>query len=128
MRHLRETYVTIRGISALIASSIPAAATGGLELGQKLSYMHSTVVVRDEDGGRGRASVLLRFFYTRKDGLAEVLSAGLLGVRATDDICTWGSALMARSKFIRIGSRRGAYRTRSLVGRGSCQSISASSS
>jgi hypothetical protein len=128
MRHLWETYVTMSGISALIASSIPAAATGGLYLCQKLSCMRSMEAARYEDGRCGRASGSLRFLYTREDGLAEVLSAGLFWVRAADDICAWESASMARSRVNRIGGRRGAYRTRSLVGRGSCQNISATSS
>jgi hypothetical protein len=42
--------------------------------------------VRDEDGGGGRASLLDALLDRREDGLAEMLGACLLGVRAADNV------------------------------------------
>lgn len=84
--------VTIRGTSALMASSIPAAATGGL-LGVRSCAVNGEGVarVRDEDGGRGSAGLLDALLDIGEDGEAEVLLAGLLGVGAADDLCACAS-------------------------------------
>lgn len=80
-----HTYVTIRGISAAMASSILLAATGGLSWSDWSSKQHKRGV-RDEDGGSGGTSLLDSVGYARKDGLAEVFRARLLGVCASYDI------------------------------------------
>jgi hypothetical protein len=80
-----HTYVTIRGISAAMASSILFAATGGLS-SSAWSSKQQKLGVRDENGGRGSSSLFDSVRYARKDGPAEVLRARLLGVRASDDI------------------------------------------
>jgi len=49
------------------------------------------VRIRDEDGGRGSASLLDALLDIGEDGEAEVLLAGLLGVRAADDLCACAS-------------------------------------
>jgi hypothetical protein len=87
-----HTYVTIRGTSALMASSIPAAATGGLFV-VRSSAVHGVGVsrIRNEDGGRGSASLLDALLDIGEDGEAEVLLAGLLGVRSTNDLCACAS-------------------------------------
>lgn len=82
-----HTYVTIRGTSALMASSIPAAATGGLFAVRSCAVNGEGLArIRDEDGGRGSASLLDALLDIGEDGEAEVLLAGLLGVRAADDL------------------------------------------
>jgi hypothetical protein len=87
-----HTYVTIRGTSALMASSIPAAATGGLCVVRSGAVNGSGLArIRDEDGGRGSASFLDALLDIGEDGEAEVLLAGLLGVRAADDLCACAS-------------------------------------
>jgi hypothetical protein len=87
-----HTYVTIRGTSALMASSIPAAATGGLCVVRSGAVNGSGLArIRDEDGGRGSASLLDALLDIGEDGEAEVLLAGLLGVRAADDLCACAS-------------------------------------
>jgi hypothetical protein len=70
-----HTYVTIRPISAAMASSILFAATGGLHHGQSVlgSGACKVVGVRNENGRCGSASLLDSVCYTGKDGLAEVL-------------------------------------------------------
>jgi hypothetical protein len=80
-----HTYVTIRGISAAMASSILFAATGGLSWSGWSSKLQKRGV-RDENGRSGGSSLLDSVRYARKDGLAEVLRARLLGVCASDDI------------------------------------------
>ena len=42
--------------------------------------------LRDEDGGRGRASLPDALLVIGEDGEAEVLLAGLLGVGTTNDV------------------------------------------
>jgi hypothetical protein len=51
--------------------------------------------VRDEDGGRGRASLPDALLDIGEDGEAEVLLAGLLGVGASDDLCACASTSIA---------------------------------
>jgi hypothetical protein len=73
-----STYVTIRGTSAAIASSILFAATGGLHKGQfvctcAVRNVSGGVGVRNENGGCGSPSLLDSICYTGKDGLAEML-------------------------------------------------------
>lgn len=84
-----HTYVTIRGTSALMASSIPAAATGGLFIVRSSAvYMGVEMArIRDEDGGSGSAGLLDALLNIGEDGETEVLLAGLLGVGSTDDLC-----------------------------------------
>lgn len=91
-----HTYVTIRGTSALMASSIPAAATGGLLRCQVICglIVVDMARVRDEDGGCGSASLLDTLLHVGEDGEAEVLLAGLLGVGSTDDLCACASMSM----------------------------------
>jgi hypothetical protein len=51
--------------------------------------------LRDEDGGRGRASLPDALLDIGEDGEAEVLLAGLLGVGASDDLCACASTSIA---------------------------------
>lgn len=46
-----------------------------------------TETSRDENGGRSSAGLLNGLLYVGEDGLAEMLGAGLLGVRSTNDVC-----------------------------------------
>jgi len=71
-----------------MASSILFAATGGLFGGQCIdSACVWPTSIRDENGRCGGSCLLHGVGYARKDGLAEMLRAGLLGVCASDDIC-----------------------------------------
>lgn len=81
--------------------------------------------IRNEDGRRGSSSLLDSIFYRRKDGLAEVLSASLLRVGASDDICAYIFASIELLEDIRVALGGGAYRTRWSAGRGNCQIVSA---
>jgi hypothetical protein len=70
-----HTYVTIRPISAAMASSILFAATGGLHSHQYVLVpgVCEVVGVRNENGRCGSASLLDGVCYTGENGLAEVL-------------------------------------------------------
>lgn len=86
--------------------------------------------VRDEDGGRGRASLPDALLDIGEDGEAEVLLAGLLGVGASDDLCACASTSIAALSLVAArrlccAIRRVAYRTRWPAVRGSCCRISA---
>jgi hypothetical protein len=119
----RATYQTTSGISAVSASSMPLAASGGLDAGQiagQARQARSRGGVRDEDG-RGRcASLLDALLDGREDGLAEMLGACLLGVRAADDV----RACISPSMGAGAGQGGRTYRTRWPGGRGSCPSVS----
>jgi hypothetical protein len=118
------TYVTIRGTSAMMASSILAAATGGLCSDQSGVLLGEDMVgIRDEDG-RGRGSSLLHGLgHAGEHGPAEVLSAGLLGVGAADDFraCIPTSIPYLSAIWPVCGS--GAYHSRWLVLRGTCPQL-----
>ncbi len=80
---------TTRGTSAAIASSIPAAARGGLLVKSQsaVSVTNGSVsgsILRNEDGGRVGAGLLHTFGDIGEDREAEVLLASLLGVCSTD--------------------------------------------
>ena len=46
-----------------------------------------TETSRNKNGGRSSAGLLNSLLYVGEDGLAEMLGAGLLGVRSTNDVC-----------------------------------------
>lgn len=81
-----------------MASSIPAAASGGLtfDVSSVDRACHSAVTwchrenesLRDEDGGGSGASLLHGLANIAKDGETQVLLTGLLGIRATDNLGT----------------------------------------
>lgn len=85
--------------------------------------------VRDEDGGGSSASLLDGLADVAEDGETEVLLAGLLGVRSTDDLgaYTGGGEKISASEIVFIDARDAqlrfgnsiAYRSRWPVARGS---------
>lgn len=70
-----------------MASSIPAAARGGLE-DVSVLLCRSLVdgFIRDENGGSGGTGLLHGIGDIGEDGKVEVERAGLLGVGTTDDV------------------------------------------
>jgi hypothetical protein len=85
-----STYVTQSGISAVSASSILFAASGGLYLGQIVSFDEhvARAFIRDEDGGCGSSSLFDAFFYGCENRLAQVFCTSLFWVCTPDDIGT----------------------------------------
>ena len=79
---------TMRGISASRASSIPAAATGGLlvRVSATLSFIAGLQHVRDEESGGRGAGFLDTVADVLEDGQVEVCSAGLFGVCAANNL------------------------------------------
>ncbi len=92
---------TTRGISAAMASSMPAAASGGLVIGFLLvrvvpgglpggfAAAKRGTSLRDEDGGGSRASLLHGIADVGEDGEAQMRLAGLLGVCAANNLGAW---------------------------------------
>lgn len=75
-----------------MASSIPAAATGGLShylSASRIQYflILSKIGLRDEEGGGGGAGLFHGVGDVLEDGEVKMCRAGLLGVRATNDLC-----------------------------------------
>lgn len=92
---------TTSGISAAMASSMPAAASGGLVIGFLLVRVvpgglfaggfrsSNRRSLRHEDGGGGRARLLHGVADVGKDGEAQMRLAGLLGVCAANNLGAW---------------------------------------
>jgi hypothetical protein len=122
----RSTYVTIRGTSALMASSILAAATGGLRCGQFVCPSSGCrgSSIRDEDARGSSSRRLHGLLDIGEDGQTKVLCAGLLGVCSTDDLCACGCASIRGSVKYQPCVRMGAYRTRSPAARGNWWCVS----
>jgi hypothetical protein len=80
---------TTRGISAFTASSIPAAARGGLVPSSASSterLKSEILLLRDEDGSCSGASLLDGIRDVRKNGETEVLGSCLLWVRSAHNL------------------------------------------
>jgi hypothetical protein len=86
-----KSHHTTRGISAAIASSIPAAATGGLPYHISTSPFVSREFggIRDEDSGSCCASLLYSFFNICEYREAEMLLTGFLGICSANDSRTY---------------------------------------
>jgi hypothetical protein len=79
---------------------------------------------RDEDGGRSGSSLFDGVLYARKNGPAEMLGAGLLGVRTADDFRACSGVSIRVLCFIRPGCGAGAYHIRWPAGHGIWQAVS----
>jgi hypothetical protein len=62
--------------------------------------------IRNENGGRGSASLFDSVCYAREDGLAEMLTACLLGICAPDDLGACMPVSMPASPRLRRRRRR----------------------
>lgn len=77
---------TTNGISASMASSIPAAASGGLHgISSFVSDIHR-LYVRNEYGRCSRTSLLSAFADCTENGSIEMGFSSTFGVGSTDDV------------------------------------------
>lgn len=89
-RKIIRTYQTTRGISAAMASSIPAAASGGLDfVSTSCSDLKGFISdVRNEDGRGGSSGLLHGIAHCSENWSVQVCSSSFLGIRSTDDLGT----------------------------------------